>query len=52
MQGGVQWWAILPYQACKQGEFGVTTKHARSDEMVGNFASQSIQQGHNEGDLG
>ena len=29
MQEGVKWWAISPHLACKQGVFGVTTKHAR-----------------------
>ena len=29
MQEGLIWWAISPHLACKQGVFGVTTKHAR-----------------------
>ena len=43
MLGEVKWWAILPYQACEQGEFGLTTKHARKGEMGGHFIPQSIQ---------
>ena len=43
MQEGVKWWAISPpHLACKQGVFGVTTKHARRGEMVGNFTSQRM----------
>ena len=34
MQGKVKWWAISPHHASKQGEFGVTTKHARKGEMA------------------
>ena len=43
MQGGVKWWHILPYKECKQGEFGVTTKHAWRVKMVGHFALLSMQ---------
>ena len=43
MQGRVKWWVILLHQACKEGEFGVTTKHAMRGEMVGHFNSPSIQ---------
>ena len=36
--------AINPHQACKEGEFGMTTKHARGGEMVGNFATPRFKQ--------
>ena len=42
MEGRVKWGAISPHQACKEGEFEVTTKHARRGEMVGHFASQTF----------
>jgi hypothetical protein len=42
MQERVKWWVISPHQACKQGVFGVTTKHARRGEMVGHFTSPSM----------
>ena len=43
MQGGVNFFAINSHQACKEGEFGMTTKHARKGEMVGHFTSPSMQ---------
>ena len=47
MQVGVKWWAISPYRAfnthASMETFLLSTKHARRGEMVGCFASPSMQ---------
>ena len=48
MQEGVKWWAISPHLACKQGVFGVTTKHAGRGEMVGHFSLTTKHAGRDE----
>ena len=54
MQGVMKWWAILPHKAFNKDTmkeiFLVTTKHARRGEMVGHFASPSMQGRRVQGD--